>query len=87
MYPMHLKMDSFRSRKLLNVADFKRGFQQGLPIAFGYIPVSFTFGLMAVNGGQWRYTGLDCDSGLIDQSYIRGAICRSGIDHRRRFPD
>lgn len=27
------------------------GFKRGLPIAFGYLPVSFTFGLMAVSGG------------------------------------
>jgi len=31
--------------------DFKRGVNQGIPIALGYIPVSFTFGLMAVEGG------------------------------------
>lgn len=31
--------------------DFSCGFRKGLPIALGYIPVSFTFGLMAVNGG------------------------------------
>lgn len=32
-------------------SDFSYGFKQGIPIALGYIPVSFTFGLMAVNGG------------------------------------
>lgn len=31
--------------------EFLYGFRQGIPIALGYIPVSFTFGLMAVNGG------------------------------------
>jgi len=31
--------------------NFLYGFRKGLPIALGYIPVSFTFGLMAVNGG------------------------------------
>lgn len=31
--------------------DFRYGLTRGLPIAFGYIPVSFTFGLMAVGGG------------------------------------
>ncbi|WP_276928958.1 AzlC family ABC transporter permease [Herbinix luporum] len=31
--------------------DFKYGIKRGLPIALGYIPVSFTFGLMAVSGG------------------------------------
>jgi predicted branched-subunit amino acid permease len=31
--------------------DLIYGLKRGLPIAFGYIPVSFTFGLMAVAGG------------------------------------
>lgn len=31
--------------------DFKYGFKRGIPIALGYVPVSFTFGLMAVSGG------------------------------------
>lgn len=30
---------------------FKYGLKRGLPIALGYVPVSFTFGLMAVSGG------------------------------------
>jgi 4-azaleucine resistance transporter AzlC len=38
--------------------DFLKGFKQGLPITLGYIPVAFTFGLMAVNGGipAWMAT-------------------------------
>ena len=35
----------------IELSDFSRGIKQGIPIALGYIPVSFTFGLMAVNGG------------------------------------
>lgn len=35
----------------IELSDFNRGIRQGIPIALGYIPVSFTFGLMAVNGG------------------------------------
>jgi len=31
--------------------DFCYGLKRGYPIALGYIPVSFTFGLMAVSGG------------------------------------
>lgn len=31
--------------------DFEYGLKRGLPIALGYLPVSFTFGLMAVSGG------------------------------------
>lgn len=30
---------------------FYEGLMKGMPIAFGYLPVSFTFGLIAVNGG------------------------------------
>lgn len=30
---------------------FKRGVQDGIPIALGYFAVSFTFGIMAVSGG------------------------------------
>lgn len=32
--------------------EFNYGLRRGLPIALGYIPVSFTFGLMAVSGGM-----------------------------------
>ncbi|GAE87165.1 AzlC family ABC transporter permease [Acetivibrio straminisolvens] len=31
--------------------DFVYGFRKGIPILLGYIPVAFTFGLMAVSGG------------------------------------
>lgn len=31
--------------------DFKRGLKKGIPIALGYLSVSFTFGVKAVNGG------------------------------------
>lgn len=31
--------------------DFQYGLKRGFPIALGYLPVSFTFGLMAVSGG------------------------------------
>lgn len=39
------------NKYLLNKKDFEYGFKRGFPIALGYIPVSFTFGLMAVSGG------------------------------------
>ncbi len=32
------------------MTDFKKGLKDGIPIALGYISVSFTFGLQAVNG-------------------------------------
>lgn len=31
--------------------EFKKGVKSGLPIGIGYIPVSFTFGFLAVSGG------------------------------------
>ncbi|QHQ63023.1 branched-chain amino acid ABC transporter permease [Anaerocolumna sedimenticola] len=34
-----------------NKTNFYYGLKRGIPIALGYIPVSFTFGLMAVTGG------------------------------------
>lgn len=34
-----------------SMADWKRGLQRGIPIGLGYLPVSFTFGLFAVEGG------------------------------------
>jgi predicted branched-subunit amino acid permease len=37
-------------KKHLNKKDFCHGLKRGLPIALGYVPVSFTFGLMAVSG-------------------------------------
>nr|WP_245984818.1 AzlC family ABC transporter permease [Biomaibacter acetigenes] len=38
--------------------EFCHGLRQGIPIALGYIPVSFTFGLMAVNGGIPVWTAI-----------------------------
>lgn len=32
------------------MTDFKKGLRDGIPIALGYVSVSFTFGLQAVNG-------------------------------------
>lgn len=37
--------------KSFSKTEFMHGLKQGLPIAMGYVPVSFTFGLMAVSGG------------------------------------
>lgn len=34
-----------------NTLDFKRGLKDGIPIALGYLSVSFTFGITAVNAG------------------------------------
>lgn len=35
-----------------SIYEFRKGISKGIPIAVGYIPVSFTFGMMAVNGGM-----------------------------------
>lgn len=53
---------------------FKQGITDGIPIALGYLAVSFTFGMMAVQGGLsiWQ-AGLD----FFDESYVSGTICRS----------
>lgn len=32
-------------------SDFSKGVYNGLPIAFGYIPLAFSFGTLAINGG------------------------------------
>ncbi|GAQ24916.1 AzlC family ABC transporter permease [Tepidanaerobacter syntrophicus] len=37
--------------KIHTKEEFYKGLMHGIPIALGYIPVSFTFGLMAVKGG------------------------------------
>ena len=38
--------------------DFLRGFKSGLPIGIGYLSVSFTFGIMAINAGLHWWQGL-----------------------------
>lgn len=38
--------------------DFKNGVKHGIPICLGYIPVSFTFGLMAVSAGIPKWTAI-----------------------------
>ncbi|HHV72790.1 MAG TPA: AzlC family ABC transporter permease [Clostridia bacterium] len=47
----HNLWGDFLARKDEWKKDFKRGIRHGIPIALGYIPVSFTFGLTAVKGG------------------------------------
>ncbi|MHB8064635.1 MAG: AzlD domain-containing protein [Ruminiclostridium sp.] len=37
--------------KNMSIHEFLAGTKQSIPIALGYFPVSFTFGLMAVKGG------------------------------------
>lgn len=48
--------------------DFKLGARRGIPICLGYLSVSFTFGLLAVNGGFPVWTAV-----LISVSNLTGA--------------
>ena len=34
-----------------NVEEYKKGLKKGMPIGLGYLPVAFTFGIMAVTNG------------------------------------
>lgn len=40
-----------KDKKVLLHNSFKQGFSDGIPICLGYLSVSFTFGIMAVEGG------------------------------------
>lgn len=54
-----MKMIADTESKHSNVnSSFKQGLKKGLPICLGYIPVSFTFGLMAVDGGLPSWFGI-----------------------------
>ncbi|MBR3772789.1 MAG: AzlC family ABC transporter permease [Clostridium sp.] len=50
------------------IQDYKSGVRKGLPICLGYLSVSFTFGLLAVNGGLPVWMAL-----LISVSNLTGA--------------
>lgn len=55
--------------------DFKRGMRDGIPIAMGYVPVSFTFGLMAVSVGMTWWQAL-----LISVMNLTSAGQFAGLD-------
>lgn len=48
----------FRTRNRNSINAFINGIKKGIPIALGYIPVSFTFGMIAVNGGLAASTAI-----------------------------
>jgi len=48
---MDINQKVFIGVKKKSIHDFLVGTKQSIPIALGYFPVSFTFGLMAVKGG------------------------------------
>ena len=55
--------------------DFKNGLRDGIPIAFGYISVSFTFGLQAVSSGLYWW-----ESVLISLTNLTSAGQFAGLD-------
>ena len=69
LYGNEEKMENEASDKK---KDIKRGVQDGIPIALGYLSVSFAFGIMAVSAGLTpagdTYIGCKCNIG--------GTVCR-----------
>ncbi len=55
--------------------DFKKGFRHGIPIALGYISVSFTFGMMAVSKGLPPWSAV-----LISLTNVTSAGQFAGLD-------
>ena len=55
--------------------DFKNGLKNGIPIALGYLSVSFTFGLQAVNGGMSWWQAV-----LISLTNVTSAGQFAGLD-------
>lgn len=62
LYGNEKKMENEASDKK---KDIKRGVQDGIPIALGYLSVSFAFGIMAVSAGLTPWQAI-----LISVSYI-----------------
>ena len=54
---VEMKYNSLEKKK-----DIKRGVQDGIPIALGYLSVSFAFGIMAVSRSEERRVGKECRS-------------------------
>ena len=57
------------------IKEFKRGANHGIPIALGYISVSFTFGLMAVSAGMTWWQAV-----LISMTNLTSAGQFAGLD-------
>lgn len=59
--------------KIKYVKDFKKGLHDGIPIALGYISVSFTFGLMGTSSGMlWWQTLLISMTNLTSAGQFAG---------------
>ena len=54
--------------------EFKRGLKAGIPIALGYLSVSFTFGIMAVSTGMYWWQAL-----LVSMTTVTSAGQLAGI--------
>lgn len=57
------------------IKDLKKGMQDGIPIALGYVSVSFTFGLMAVSAGMSWWQAV-----LISMTNLTSAGQFAGLD-------
>lgn len=57
------------------INNFSKGFKDGVPIALGYLSVSFTFGMMAVSGGLPAI-----DAVLISMTNLTSAGQFAGLD-------
>ena len=60
--------------------DLKKGIHDGIPIALGYISVSFTFGIMGAAAGlSWWQTLLISMTNLTSAGQIGRASCRERV--------
>lgn len=66
-------MQTLKNNNYIN--SFSKGFRDGMPIALGYLSVSFTFGMMAVSGGLPAL-----DAVLISMTNLTSAGQFAGLD-------
>ena len=66
---------SGRKDQVGKMKDFKRGMKDGLPIALGYVSVSFTFGLMAISAGMDWWQAV-----LVSMTNVTSAGQFAGLD-------
>ncbi|MCI5587401.1 MAG: AzlC family ABC transporter permease, partial [Lachnospiraceae bacterium] len=59
----------------MKVKEIKKGMHDGIPIALGYISVSFTFGLMAVSAGMTWWQAV-----IISMANVTSAGQFAGLD-------
>ena len=62
------------------MSGFKKGLKDGIPIALGYLSVSFTFGLQGVKGGlSWWETVLISICNVTSAGQFAGLDIRNGL--------